>query len=138
MQAMNRTHHTMRWAVAASLILSLTLMELFPQSLVCADGGAVVVAAPAAMKCCCGTADGRCDGMGCCAARQAPAKEQPPAPNQRDDRDGRTNPLAVAFANSPHLCAAEQDGLHFRRSATDVARSLADSSLQTRHIRMNA
>lgn len=128
----------MRWVAVASLIVSLSLMGLFPRVIVHADGGPVVAAALPATKCCCGTEDGRCCGMGCCAARQAPAKEQPPVPNQRDDRDGRTNPFALAFANSLIPFTTAHDDLHFRRLSLDVARSLAESSLQTQHIRINA
>lgn len=128
----------MRWAIAASLIVSLSLTELAPQMMVRADDGPVVAPTSPATKCCCGTADGRCCGMGCCVVRQAPSHQQPPVPNQRDDRDGRTNPFGLAFTNSLILFANSRDGLQLRRLISDVARSLAESSLQAEHIRINA
>ena len=140
---MFRTCRTTRWLVTASLIVSLGLTGLFPRMIVRADQGVRVSSQeqptqekPA--KCCCGTKDGRCCGMGCCVDRQSPSKEPCPFPNKRENRDGRSNPFAMAAAKALFECGNAGRGSLFGCPFSNVDRSRADSSLQARHVRIDA
>jgi len=135
---MRTIYRTTRWLVTASLIFSLGLAGLFPQMMVLAESGARVSVPQSPTKCCCGTKDGRCCGMGCCLARQAPAKEQCPCPNPKNPRDGQNNPLAVALAKAMLGESDEVGGASKRRLESDLVRSLAPSSLQAKHVRIDA
>lgn len=135
---MRSVYHTTRRLVTASLIFSLSLAGFFPQMMVLAEGGTRVSVSQSPVKCCCGTEDGRCCGMGCCLARQAPAKEQCPCPNPKNSRDGHNNPLAVALAKAMLGESDEVGGASNRRPECDLVRSLAPSSLQAKHVRIDA
>jgi hypothetical protein len=76
--------------------------------------------------------------MGCCLARQAPAKEQCPCPSPKNSRDGQNNPLAVALAKALLDEGDEAGRVGTGRPASDLAGSLAPSSLQAKHVRIDA
>lgn len=135
---MHTLHHTTRLLVTTSLIVSLGLAGLFPQMIVLAESGTHVGSPLPSGKCCCGTKDGRCCGMGCCMARQAPAKERCPCPNPKDSRDGQNNPFALAFVKALLGGNCEIGGLGFRDPENRILRSLAVCSLQSKHIRIDA
>ncbi|REJ65696.1 MAG: hypothetical protein DWQ31_17310 [Planctomycetota bacterium] len=131
-------YRTTRWLVTASLIVSLGLAGLFPQMMVLTERGMRLSVSPSPTKCCCGTEDGRCCGMGCCLARQSPAKEQCPCPNPKNSRDGQNNPLAVALAKALLDEGDEAGRAGTGRPESDLAGSLAPSTLQAKHVRIDA
>lgn len=135
---MRTLYRTTRWLVTTSLIVSLGLTGLFPQMMVLAESGMRVKVAQGPTKCCCGTKDGSCCGTGCCMARHAPAKERFPCPNPKNTRDGQNNPLALAFAKALLGGNGEIGGLDFRHPENRVIRSPAESSLQAKHVRIDA
>jgi len=135
---MRTLYHTTRWLVTTSLIVSLGLAGLFPQMMVLAENGTRVAFPQPSGKCCCGTEDGRCCGMGCCVARQAPAKERCPSPNPKDTRDGQNNPLSLALAKNLIGGDGEIGGLGLRHPENRILRSLAECSLQVKHVRIDA
>ncbi len=134
---MHIAFHITRWLVAASLIANLGLLGLFPQMTAWVEGGSRAVIAEQRTKCCCGTDDGRCCGLGCCVSRPAPAKAPCPCPQQKDTRDGQNGPLVLAFAQT--LCGAGGETSRSRvgQPPNRVDRSLAGSSLQARHVRLD-
>jgi len=76
--------------------------------------------------------------MGCCAARApSPEKGPGPSPSRDDNRDGRLNPLAMLAAKDLTSGGSGQGSL-FGRFASDGDRSLADTTLQAKHVRIDA
>lgn len=134
---MRTRYHTTRWLVTTSLIVSLGLAGLFPQMMVLAESGTRGASPQSSAKCCCGTEDARCCGTGCCVARQAPAKERCPSPNPKDTREGQNNPLSLAFAKDL-IGNSEIGGLGFRDPGNRIIRSPAASTLQAKHVRIDA
>ena len=130
-------HPTSRWLITASLIVSLGVTGLFPQMIVWADSG-THASALQSTNCCCGTEDGRCCGMGCCVAREAPAKEPSPCPAKDDNGRGRTHPLAIGFAKAIIGSGDDASVALIGRPSSDADRSLAESSLQSKHVRLDA
>ena len=129
---------TTRWLVTASLMVSLGLTGLFPQMSVWADGG-MAISAPKKSNCCCGTETGSCCGMACCAVRApSPTNEPMPIPAKDDNRNGRSCPLAIALANAMTGSGGNGQGASIVRSSSDADRSLAESSLQAKHVRLDA
>ena len=126
--------YTSRWAVAATVVASLSLPGLFPQGVVRAEGSSKAVTAPPSAACCCGSNDGSCCGMACCVAHSAPEKESP-SQKPHDTREGR-QPLALPAAL---LHSANGYGIgrlpHPMSSAT---RSLVTATLQAQHVRIDA
>lgn len=129
---------TTRWLITASLIVNLGLAGLFPRMMALADSGAHVEVAQKPTKCCCGTEDGRCCGMGCCMARQVPPKERCPSPNPKDSRDGQSNLLGWAAAKALLGAGGELGGSRFGPPESQVNFSLAESTLQAKHARIDA
>ncbi len=129
--------YTARWLVASSLIASLGLSGLFPQMIVWAESGSRVVAQQA-MECCCGTEDGRCCGMGCCISRQGPTSEPCPCPFPKDSRNGQNGPMALALVKALFDDGGEESGSRLGRRETGLDRSLSESTLQTKHVRIDA
>ena len=129
---MFRKCRTTRWLITASLMVSLGLTGLTPQMMVWAESGTVVSDAQES-NCCCGTETGFCCGMACCAVR-APT----PVPANDDNHDGRTCPLAIAFANAMLGSDNNGHGALFGRPSSNADRSLAESSLQAKHVRIDA
>lgn len=127
-----------RCLITAGLIVSLGLTGLFPQMMVWAETRPLVAARPRATECCCGTADGRCCGMGCCMARQPPAKERCPCPNPKDTRDGQNILLALALAKAHLSDGGGPCGSHFGQPETGSIRSPVDSTLQAKRVRIDA
>ncbi len=85
-----------------------------------------------AKLCCCGTADGRCCGMGCCAAR-APTRQQSPVSN--DTRDDRGPSQLVP--KSDYTGHGRAGGWSWQTSSSGLADSSADTSLQAQHVRLD-
>jgi len=139
---MRSIDRTTRSLVTASLIASLGLAGLFPQMMVSAQmaasakRGARVDVTQKPAKCCCGTEDGRCCGMGCCLARQAPPKEPSPCPTPTDTRDGQGNLLAPAAKALLATGPTGGSGSGFPERPWRV--SLAESTLQAEHVRIDA
>ena len=77
--------------------------------------------------------------MACCAVRApSPTKEPIPAPAKDDNRDSQTCPLAIAFAKAMLDPGGSGLGAFFGRRSSDADRSLAESSLQAKHVRIDA
>lgn len=134
---MRSAYRTTRWLAVSSLTISLGLAGLFPQMVVWADSARRASAHQQPTKCCCGTEDGHCCGMGCCMARQAPAKERCPCPNPQDTRDGQNNPLALAFAKALLGDAGDTSRSGFTHPESEN-RLAPDASLQAQHVRIDA
>ena len=96
-----------------SLIVSLGFTGLLPQMTVGAASGVRAAVPEQPTKCCCGTEDGRCCGMGCCIAQQPPAKESCPYPNRKDTRDGQNNLQARTLAQKLFSDDGEKPGSRF-------------------------
>jgi len=128
---------TTRWLVTASLIMSLGFVGLFPQMMASAKTGARVDVAQKPTKCCCGTDDGRCCGMGCCTARQAPPTKPNPCPNPTETRDGQGNPLALA-AKTLLATGGKAVGSGFGWPVGQSHVSQAESTLQAKRVRIDA
>lgn len=134
-------HRTIRWPVTASLILSFGVAALCPPPVEAAPSGTHVESQTPACQCCCCKKGGRCCGkcdMPCCAIRKVPAKEQTPRPSNDENRGWRTNLLACVGAKAPFACNETVNGSQFGTADSNANRSLADSTLQTRHVRLDA
>lgn len=132
---MGSRYRTTRWLLVGSLIVSLGMAGLLPLGWQGAGARAATPQPPT--RCCCGTQDARCCGMGCCAARQAPAKEPCPLPAKDGNRDGRIHPLTIALATAVVTCLEDGRGSLSPRPSSDTDYSLAESSLQARHVRLD-
>jgi len=75
--------------------------------------------------------------MGCCMARQAPAKEQCPCPNTKDTGDGQNSPLALALAKALSGDDGAASRSRFTHCQSGLSRSLIEPSLQAKHIRID-
>lgn len=74
--------------------------------------------------------------MACCAVRApSPAKEPIPAPAKDENRDGQ---CTLAVAKTMIGSGGNGHGTLFGRSSSDANRSLAESSLQAKHVRIDA
>jgi hypothetical protein len=131
---MQSTHHTTRWLITAGLIVSLGLAGLFPPMAVWA------VASTAQQNgCCCGTETGDCCGTACCGMRvPSPNKGAPSTPTNDNRRDGRYGPLAVVIADGMKGSGNHRCGAFSGRQDSDAARPSAESSLQAKHVRLDA
>jgi len=134
---MHFTCRTIRWSVTTGLIVGLAVAGLVPQTMGWAERDTRVAVSQRPTQCCCGTEDGRCCGMGCCMARQAPAKERCPCPNPKDSRDGQNNPLALALAKALLGDAGDTLRSRFAHPESEIA-SAIENSLQAKHIRIDA
>jgi hypothetical protein len=126
-----------RNSVTAGLIVGLAVAGLVPQTMGWAERDTRIAVSQQATKCCCGTEEGRCCGMGCCSAQQAPAKERCPCPNPKDSRDGHNNPLALALAKALLSDAGGTPRLRFAHPESQLD-SAIEHSLQAKHIRIDA
>ncbi len=128
---------TSRYSVTISLFISLTPAGLFPQLMVWVEGTSAAVAAQN-RTCCCGTETGFCCGLGCCTARAPSSGKIPyPCPSRDSNRDGRICPLAMVAATD---LASVGDGQRSLRGhlASNNDFTLADTTLQARHVRIDA
>ena len=76
--------------------------------------------------------------MGCCAVRApSPEKEPCPCPSKDGNRDGRINPLAMLAAKDLAGGGNGQGSL-FGRFVSDTDRFLAATTLQAKHVRIDA
>ena len=137
-ETMVSVHRTIRWLVTTGLIGSLACAGLVSQRTVMAEIGTRAAVPAQPVTCCCGTENGRCCGMGCCMNRQSPAKDSPPCPNRQDTRGGRNNLQVVSL--SQQLCSAggETRVSRFAHLEADVRCPLSESSLQAKHVRIDA
>lgn len=138
MELMRTIHHTCRWLALASLIFSLGLSSFVPHVMAEVQSGAHVTTAKQASDCCCDTRNGRCCGMACCVVREAPAPEPTPVPARGDHRDGESTALSLALAKVILSDLEANSGSRFTRTENLAAFSTDESSLQARHVRLNA
>lgn len=129
---------TTRWLITAGLIISLSLAGVLPPMVPRAVADKPDVVAQEPTKCCCGTEDGRCCGMGCCAVRQAPPKNSCPCPNPEESRRGQNNWPALATAKALFAAGSENPGLRVGYWDSAANRSHAETSLQARYVRIDA
>jgi len=135
---MRSVSRTTRWLVTASLVVSLGFTGLFPPALALGGSSARSVVAENSTKCCCGTADGSCCGMGCCLARrQTPPKEPVPAPQNKDCQDGQGN-TTLAILAGKLLLQDLNDQSKFGGWDSEHAAILQDRSLVGQHVRLDA
>ena len=137
MNVMRSVKHTTRCLLTAGLIVGLVLTGIFPPMAAWAGRGSRAAEPEKRAKCCCGTEDGRCCGMGCCLAREAPAQQPSPSPNPKDSRDGVNNPLALAFAQAILKNVDGSSRSRFTRAESGNSAPV-DSSLQAKHVRIDA
>ncbi|MCA9091217.1 MAG: hypothetical protein KDA90_21585 [Planctomycetaceae bacterium] len=125
-----------RCLIVAALIFSVGFAQCTAAPVVTAAVGTIAQASQPAKKCCCGTADGKCCGMGCCVARQAPGPEQTPLRNERDSRDGQRIPPAICCFGMPldvNAGAGQQSG----NSRFNASRLREGGTLQAQGVRLN-
>jgi len=135
---MFRTCRTTRLLITVGLTFSLGLSGLLPQTVALSSGSMRNSLDEQPAECCCGTIDGRCCGMGCCSVQRTPQKDQQPCPNRRENHDWRSNPFAVVASNSLFEHGNNRSSSQFGDPFSDTDHSLADSSLQARHVRIDA
>lgn len=136
---MNPRRTLIRFLLVPSLLISLGTSGLCPQ--VWSSGGTVVVSQPSGSsprRCCCQRIGNCRCGMACCVSRPLPAKEQAPVPNRDNDSNGRCGPWVVALAKCSGSPGAVGDGWPIGRRSAAASFSLAESTLQAHHIRLNA
>jgi hypothetical protein len=132
---MNTMRSTLRFLIAASLLLCLSTLSVFPRVMVGQVLGTMAPASTGASDkyCCCGTEDGRCCGMACCQTSPNPLEKQgPEAPRSSEDR-GQTFGLPTNAGALLGREAASAAGQHFSQHPA----SLGGSSLITLSIRLN-
>jgi len=122
------------YATTRRLIVSLGLAGLFPPMAVWA-----VASAPQQNGCCCGTESGDCCGTACCGMRvPSPKKGAPSIPANDNHRDGRYGPLAIVVADSMKGSGNHHCGAFSSRQNSDATWPSAESSLQAKHVRLDA
>jgi hypothetical protein len=120
---------TIRFFLTASLMLSLSVVGVYPQLMAGYSGAAVVKADQLSTVCCCGAKDGRCCGMACC-QRGMPKPDRTPAPpNPSDDH---SQPLALAGIDAAVAGSdsAASEGVTPVRAASAGSVSLVDSRVR--------
>lgn len=130
-----------RWLATVGLVLSFGVAALSSPPIEAAADGTQIDSHSWVVGSCCCKEDGRCCGkcdMACCASRRAPDKEPTPRPSNDDGRGWRTNLLAFIAAKSPVACNETTGGSPFSAAGSDANRSLAESTLQTRRVRLDA
>lgn len=137
MELMRPIHHTCRWLALVSLIFSLGLSSFVPNAMAEVQSGAQVMTQEAS-DCCCETRNGRCCGMACCIVPEAPAPEPTPVPARGDHRDGESTSLSLALAKSLLSDLEANAESRFAQAENRAACSADESSLQARHVRLNA
>jgi hypothetical protein len=98
-----------------------------------AEAGSVDVRQAAPGNCCCGTADGRCCGKGCCAAPIPVPVRQPPL---REPSSPRPDLLALTAA-AWHGSAVIPSGIGVRSDSERAFLASAVPSLQQAAVRIN-
>ena len=137
-EMMFRNSRTYRWLLTATLAFSTSVAGLLPQF----AGSAIPAAGPSAAEssaktCCCGTRAGDCCGMGCCSAKEAPVPDRCPAPVHNDGVNGRISPLGLVWSQIDVPAELHGRRVWGRRGDT-IDRSLADTTLQAIHVRLDA
>jgi len=132
---MNTMRSKLRFFITASLLLSLSMLSLFPRVIVGQATGATVSASTGAGEkhCCCGTEDGRCCGMACCQVSPNPQEKQAPeVPRSTEDR---CQPFGLPTAADGALLA--RDAASIREHLSHCPACLRGSSLIALSIRLN-
>lgn len=122
-QTMNTVRTTVRWIVSSSLLLSLSMVSLYPR-LMAADDRAAATATNGDQKvCCCGTEEGRCCGRACCQMPNPKDDKVPASPNPSESR-GQMLGFVVADLTLSGQSAARFNHASFGDSATSRSPSL--------------
>jgi hypothetical protein len=120
---------TFRLLLTASLMLSLSMANLYPQLMAGNARAAGVVKDQSPRVCCCGTKDGKCCGMACC-QRGIPKPDKTPAPPNRSDDHGQPLGLAGVDATIDGSDAAEFGGVTLNHAASSGNASLVASGIR--------
>lgn len=129
---MNNVRTRVRWIITGSLLLSLSMMSLYPRLM--SSGGRKVVAATkqAPKACCCGTENGRCCGTACCQVPNQKHENTPASPKPSEDR---AQPLGLVPTPDALLDSSSTAAL--RRDMGRNAAIAISSSLIAMSIRLN-
>ena len=135
---MFRQTRTFRWLLTAVLAFSTSVAGVVPQFAETAFAGrATASQGTPAKACCCGMPTAACCGMGCCSAREAPAPVPGPAPLHEDGSRADASPLGLVW-NRVCLQAELFARNSWDRDGHTLDRSLAEATLQSLHVRLDA
>ncbi len=134
MYTMKSSSRLTRYLVIPCLAVSLSTVSLYPMLPALSGTMVGVQHGGSTMRaCCCGTEEGRCCGMACCALAP-PTKQSAPSSNDtRDDRNGHPFPLALKSAGT----SAEHAGIGRTATVSLLGNSSGPVSLQARHVRLD-
>jgi len=134
-------HRKIRAIVATSLALSLGIGGFCPMPLAGAASGVQTAPQHCITSCCCYEVVGECCGlcnMACCVSKKAPAKQPTQRPGNDENRNSRSNLLAYTLIKLPFGCNETTGSSLFTTDGLGTKRCLAESTLQARHVRLDA